>query len=122
MKLFDELSDNNFMLYAIRQYYKPNCIDAEEFHNDMKRFMYLKRLFYRYNNTNELSERLILNHLIVLFNVFDIKPTLKMLEFQIEGKYWPALKPFLIFLKYIKNDQYTDIKMDPYVIDKLRKI
>ena len=122
MKLFDELSDNNFMLYAIRQYYKPNCIDAEEFHNDMKRFMYLKRLFYRYNNTGEVSERLILNHLIVLFNVFDIKPTLKMLEFQIEGKYWPALKPFLIFLKYIKNDQYTDIKMDQNVIDKLRKI
>lgn len=122
MKLFDELSDNNFMLYAIRQYYKPNCIDADEFHNDMKRFMYLKRLFYRYNNTGEVSERLILNHLIVLFNVFDIKPTLKMLEFQIEGKYWPALKPFLIFLKYIKNDQYTDIKMDQNVIDKLRKI
>lgn len=122
MKLFDELSDNNFMLYAIRQYYKPNCIDAEEFHNDMKRFMYLKRLFYRYNNTGEVSERLILNHLIVLFNVFDIKPTLKMLEFQIESKYWPALKPFLIFLKYIKNDQYTDIKMDQNVIDKLRKI
>ena len=122
MKLFDELSDNNFMLYAIRQYYKPNCIDAEEFHNDMKRFMYLKRLFYRYNNTGEVSERLILNHLIVLFNVFDVKPTLKMLEFQIESKYWPALKPFLIFLKYIKNDQYTDIKMDQNVIDKLRKI
>lgn len=122
MKLFDELSDSNFMLYAIRQYYKPNCIDAEEFHNDMKRFMYLKRLFYRYNNTGEVSERLILNHLIVLFNVFDVKPTLKMLEFQIESKYWPALKPFLIFLKYIKNDQYTDIKMDQNVIDKLRKI
>lgn len=122
MKLFDELSEDNFMLYAVRQYYKPNCIDAEEFHNDMKRFMYLKRLFFRYNNTGEVSERLILNHLIVLFNVFDIKPTLKMLEFQIEDKYWPALKPFLIFLNYIKNDEYTEIKMDQKVIDKLRKI
>ena len=58
----------------------------------------------------------------VLFNVFDIKPTLKMLEYQIEDKYWSALKPFLIFLNYIKNDEYTDIKMDQNVIDKLRKI
>lgn len=122
MELFDELSEDNFMLYAVRQYYKPNCIDAEEFYNDMKRFMYLKRLFYRYKNTGEVSERLILNHLIVLFNVFDIKPTLKMLEYQIEDKYWSALKPFLIFLNYIKNDEYTDIKMDQNVIDKLRKI
>jgi hypothetical protein len=122
MELFDELSEDNFMLYAVRQYYKPNCIDAEEFYNDMKRFMYLKRLFYRYKNTGEVSERLILNHLIVLFNVFDIKPTLKMLEYQIEDKYWSALKPFLIFLNYIKNDEYTDIKMDQSVIDKLRKI
>ena len=122
MKLFDELSDDNFMLYAVRQYYKPNCIDADEFHNDMKRFMYLKRLFYRYKNTGEVSERLILNHLIVLFNVFDINPTLKMLEYQIEDKYWSALKPFLIFLNYIRNDQYTDITMDQNVIDKLRKI
>lgn len=122
MKLFDELSEDNFMLYAVRQYYKPNCIDAEEFHNDLKRFMYLKRLFYRYKNTGDVSERLILNHLIVLFNVFDIKPTLKMLEYQIENKYWSALKPFLIFLNYIRNDQYTDIIMDQNVIDKLRKI
>ena len=122
MELFDELSEDNFMLYAVRQYYKPNCIDAEEFYNDMKRFIYLKRLFYRYKNTGEVSERLILNHLIVLFNVFDIKPTLKMLEYQIEDKYWSALKPFLIFLNYIKNDEYTDIKMDQSVIDKLRKI
>lgn len=122
MKLFDELSEDNFMLYAVRQYYKPNCIDAEEFHNDLKRFMYLKRLFYRYKNTGDVSERLILNHLIVLFNVFDINPTLKMLEYQIEDKYWSALKPFLIFLNYIRNDQYTDITMDQNVIDKLRKI
>lgn len=122
MKLFDELSEDNFMLYAVRQYYKPNCIDAEEFHNDLKRFMYLKRLFYRYKNTGDISERLILNHLIVLFNVFDINPTLKMLEYQIEDKYWSALKPFLIFLNYIRNDQYTDITMDQNVIDKLRKI
>lgn len=122
MKLFDKLSEDNFMLYAMQQYYKPNCIDAEEFYNDMKRFMYLKRLFFRYANGGSVPERLILNHLIVLFNVFDVQPTLRMLEYQIEDRYWPALKPFLIFLNYIKNDQYTDITMDQNVVDKLRKI
>ena len=84
MKLFDELNDKNFLLYAAKHYYKPNTVDADEFYNDLKRFMYLKRQFNRYQKTGEISERLILNHLIVIFNVFDIKPSLKMLEFKIE--------------------------------------
>ena len=122
MQLFDNLDEKNFLLYAARCYYKPNVIDAEEFYDDLKRFMYLKRLFNRYHKTGELSERLILNHLIVIFNVFDIKPSLKMLEYQIEEQYWYILKPFLIFLKHITNDQYTNIEMDKLVVDRLRKI
>ena len=122
MQLFENLDEKNFLLYAARCYYKPNIIDADEFYDDLKRFMYLKRLFNRYDKTGELSERLILNHLIVIFNVFDIEPSLKMLEYQIEGKYWYVLKPFLIYLKHIRNDQYTDIGMDKEVIGRLRKI
>jgi hypothetical protein len=122
MKLFETLTDENFLLYAARNYYKPNVIDAEEFYDDLKRFKYLKRLFYRYANDGQLSERLILNHLIVIFNVFDIEPSLKMLEFQIKPDYWPMLKPFLIFLRHIKNDQYTEIPMDKTVVERLRKI
>lgn len=122
MKLFDNLDESNFLLYAARNYYKPNVIDAEEFYNDLKRFMYLKRLFNRYDKTGEISERLILNHLIIIFNVFDIKPSLKMLEYQIEEKYWNALKPFLIYLRHIRNDEYTEISMDQVVVEKLRKI
>jgi len=122
MQLFETLTNDNFLLYAARNYYKPNVIDAEEFYDDLKRFKYLKRLFYRYQNDNQLSERLILNHLIVIFNVFDIDPSLKMLEFQIKTDYWPALKPFLIFLRHIRNDQYTEIPMDKTVVERLRKI
>jgi DNA-binding MltR family transcriptional regulator len=122
MKLFDTLDDSNILLYAAKHYYKPNVIDAEEFYDDLKRFMYLKRLLNRYYNTGELADRLILNHLIVIFNVFDIKPSLKMLEFHMNYKYWQALKPFLIFLKTIKNDEYTDIEMDKKVIERLRDI
>lgn len=122
MQLFDNLTDDNILLYAAKHYYKPNVIDADEFYDDLRRFMYLKRLFNRYKNTGELSERLILNHLIVIFNVFDIQPSLKMLEYHMDEKYWPALKPFLIFLRHIHNDQYTEIEMDKKVIERLREI
>ena len=122
MKLFDTLNDKNILLYAAKNYYKPNCVDAEEFYNDIKRFMYLKRLFNRFDKSGELSERLVLNHLIVIFNVFDIKPSLRMLEFHIENKYWYILKPFLIYLNYIKNTEYTNISMDKSIIERLRKI
>lgn len=122
MQIFETLDESNFLLYAAKHYYKPNIIDAEEFYDDLKRFMYLKRLFNRYHNTGDLSERLVLNHLIVIFNVFDIKPTLKMLEYHMDDKYWPTLKPFLIFLNHIRNDEYTNIAMDKKVIERLRKI
>lgn len=122
MKLFDTLNESNILLYAARNYYKPNVIDAEEFYDDLKRFMYLKRLLNRYSNNGELSERLILNHLIVIFNVFDIEPSLKMLEYHMDVKYWSVLKPFLIFLRHIRNDQYTEIEMDKKVVEKLREI
>tara|TARA_A100001515_G_scaffold22973_1_gene17660 strand:- start:4304 stop:4672 length:369 start_codon:yes stop_codon:yes gene_type:complete len=122
MKLFDTLTNSNILLFAARHYYKPNCVDAEEFYNDLKRFIYLKRLFNRYDRSGELSERLVLNHLIVIFNVFDIKPSLRMLEFHIDKKYWYILKPFLIYLNYIKNTEYTNIEMDKSIIEGLRKI
>tara|TARA_A100001201_G_C4089473_1_gene201648 strand:+ start:1201 stop:1569 length:369 start_codon:yes stop_codon:yes gene_type:complete len=122
MKIFDTLDEKSFLLYAAKFYYKPNVIDAEEFYDDLKRFMYLKRLFNRYDKSGELSERLILNHLIVIFNVFGIQPALKMLEYQIDQKYWHMLKPFLIYLKYIRNDQYVHIGMDKKIIDRLREI
>jgi len=65
---------------------------------------------------------LILNHMITVFNAFDIKPTLKILEFKFDERQWEVLKPFLVFLKHIKNDQYVEIKMDQYVVEQLRKI
>lgn len=121
---FEILSDQNLFLYAARNYYTPLGIIPEEFDEDMKRFKYIKRLLNRYIEKGELAERLILNHLIIVFNVFGIKPSLRMLEFKLEReKYWSILKPFLIFLHYIENTEYTHIgPMDKEVIDKLRKI
>lgn len=122
MKLFEQLSDDNFLLYAAKHYYKPNVIDAEEFYEDLKRFKYIKRQLNRYLESGELSERLILNHLIVIFNVYGIDPALKMLEHKLDYGHWPVVKPFLLFLRYITNDQLTDVPLDKKIVDKLRKI
>jgi hypothetical protein len=116
------LTEENLELYAAKHYYNPKFIDMEEFQDDLKRFKYIKRLLNRYEETGELSERLILNHLIVVFNAFGIQPALNILELKTINRHWTILKPFLIFLKYIRNDQYTRIPMDPVVVEALRKI
>ena len=122
-KDFEGLKDENLYLFAAKSYYNPLGIDPEEFESDLKKFKYIKRLLNRYIANNVLSERLILNHLIQLANVFGINATLKILEFKLhEKKYWSILKPFLIFLKYIKNTEYTQIEMDQKIVDQLRKI
>lgn len=122
MKLFNELNEETFMLYAIKNYYNPKCIDVEEFYEDLNRFKYVKRLVNRYLDGGKLSERLILNHLIVIFNAFDIEASLKLLEYKLDNRHWSVIKPFLVFLRHIKNDQYTGISMDEKVVEALRKI
>lgn len=117
-----ELNDENFFLFAARAYYNPLGVDAEEFNEDIRRFKYVKRLLNRYEKTGNVSERLILNHLIVIFNVFGIEPSLKMLELKLDEKHWPMVKPFLIFLRHIKNDQYVAVPMDKHIVEQLRKI
>ena len=122
MLRFKELNDKNLFLYAAKHYRSNKLADADEFNEDLKRFKYIKRLLNRYIESDELSERLILNHLIVVFNVFGIEAALNILDFKLEDKHWPVMKPFLIFLNYIRNDQYTRITMDPEVVNVLRKI
>lgn len=123
MLLFDELNEENFLLYAARSYYNPTCIDAEEFYEDVNRFKYLKRLIKRYEDGGKLSINLILNHLVVILNVFGIETGLKMLEYKVFTQdNLPMLKPFLIYLKVIENDKYTGITMDETVVEELRKI
>ena len=122
MMIFDELTEENLFLYAAKHYYNPKFSDVDEFYEDLKRFKYIKRLVNRYLDNNELGERLILNHLIVIFNSFGIEASLNMLDLKLDERHWPVIKPFLIFLKYIRNDQYTGIKMDQEVIRRLREI
>jgi hypothetical protein len=120
--MFQTLTEDNLILYAAKNYYNPKCIDIDEFYEDLNKFKYIKRLCNKYERKGELSERLILNHLIVLFNAFGVEPTLRMMELKMKGSHWNILKPFLIYLNFIRNDQYTNIKMDKKVIEQLRKI
>jgi len=122
MDIFEELNEENFTLFAIRFYDNPQCTSTEEFYEDIRRFRYLKRLLKRYSKSGELRERLILNHLIVLSNLFGVENTIRMLEFKIEMEFWPILKTCLLYLRYIDEDWRTDIPLHEEVTNKMRKL
>ena len=120
--MIEKLTEENLFLFAAKNYYNPSYTDVEEFFEDLNRFKYIKRLANRYLESNELAERLLLNHIIIIFNVFGIKPALSMLEFRLDEKHWKVIKPFLLFLKYIKEDEYSEIPIDKNIVEVLRKI
>lgn len=122
MKIFEELNDDNWMMYASKYYRNVQCTSVEEFYDDLQRFKYLKRLFKRYLNNDDLQERLILNHIIVLNNVFGIEETNKMLFYKIDKNQWPILKTFLVYLNFLSEDAYVEIPLDQNIIKVLRAI
>jgi hypothetical protein len=129
--MIDKLDESNFMLYAAKHYDNPQCFDTLEFYEDLARFKYIKRLFNRYEETGELKERLIVNHLIILYNVFG-PVTTRMLFFKLNG-HLHLLKPFIILLGFMPDKVYgvgvenktiisSDIPMDEKIVQILRKI
>lgn len=122
MKLFDELTEENFEIFAAKNYNNPQCVDIEEFHEDLARFKYLKRLLRKYIQTGEIQERLVLNHLIIIYNVFGIEAANKMAFYRIEDELWPALKTFLIYLNYLPENDRIEIPVDMKIANILRKI
>lgn len=122
MKLFDELTNRNFKLFAMHHYNNPECTDVEEFKEDLNRFRYLKRLLSRYEADGDLQERLILNHIIVIYNVFGIEAANRMIWFKLQREHWTYVKPFLVFLNYLPIDEKVYVPLDPYIVDKLRKL
>ena len=128
---FDDLNEKNFLLYAMQHYDNSQCVEVEEFNDDLRKIKYIKRLFNQYFLGGELKERLLLNHIIVFFNVFQTKAATRILFFKLDEKFWPVLKTFLFYLKFMPEDKIesingkeitvTDILMDQGVIDSLRK-
>lgn len=122
MKLFDELNNDNFELYAAKHYRNPACLDVDDFKEDLARFKYINRLLRKYDNTGVLSERLILNHLITIYNVFDIAAATRMIFYRVAPIHWPTIKTFLLYLNYLREDQKKDIVTDLYVAKKLQSL
>jgi len=127
---FDNLSDENVIMYAVKAYDKPNCI-MSEFTEDMKRLNYLKRLFRRYRKHGEMRERLILNHIVVLNNLFGPEVTTRLLFFRMSKDDYSILKTYLVFLSLMPERIYgingkdiisSDIQIDMKIAEELRKI
>ena len=121
---FDELNENNYMLFAIRYYDNPHALTKEEFEDDLKRIKYVKRLLKRYKNTGVLKTHLILNHLTVLFNVFN-DAAVPLLFYNLEEDLWPSIKSFLLFLERVPEypkSHIHGIPQDDYCIDELKSI
>jgi hypothetical protein len=128
--MFDDLTEDNFLLYAIKAFDSPSCV-MSEFEEEMNRIQYIKRLFTKYYNGSELKDRLIINHLMVLYNVFGVEAATRILFYKLEEKDYSVLKTFLVFLNFMpgrvkgirgKDIIASDISLDVGTVRCLRKI
>ena len=123
-----QLNEDNFLMYAIKNYYNPGSMGMSELEDDLKRFKYIKRLLKRYRTYGEINERLVLNHLVVLYNVFG-DATTDMLFYKIDNEYWSDLKTYLVYLHRMPLEtvvspgiKETDIPLNNELIAVLRKL
>mgnify|MGYP001257171108 FL=1 len=120
--MFEKINNANIMMFAVKNYDNPQCEGEKEFHDDMKRFKYIKRLFRKYHEMGVLKERLILNHIIVLNNVFGPDACATLLLFKIRKEYWGTLKAFLLYLNILREDELDGTVTDKKVLEILRKL
>jgi|TARA_R100001460_G_scaffold38657_1_gene73205 hypothetical protein len=122
--IFNELNEDNFLLFAIKNYENPQAVTKEDFDKDLNHFKYIKRLLKKYKNFGILKTHLLLNHFIILYNIFG-EATTPMLFFKIDEDLWPCIKTFIIFLnrfpEYPKSDIH-DIPVDLYCLKQLNQI
>tara|TARA_R100000008_G_scaffold1536_1_gene1287 strand:+ start:91 stop:453 length:363 start_codon:yes stop_codon:yes gene_type:complete len=120
--MYEKITPENVVMYAIKHYDNPQCEGEKEFQDDLKRFKYIKRLLRKYHETGVLKERLLLNHLTVLNNVFGTTASTTLLLYKIQDEYWPALKSFLLFLNSITEDELSHVQEDEIVLDTLKEL
>ena|SRR6056300_339369 len=130
--MIDDLNNDNFMRFAMKHYTNPHCTDLLEFQDDLKRIRYIKRLFKKYRQSGDLKERLIINHIVVIYNTFEPKAATRMLMLKLD-EYLDYLKPFLVMLGYWDEPikfgrvngvvlQDSDIPLDTKIVKTLREI
>ena len=121
---FNELNEDNFLLFAIQNYENPQAVTKDDFDKDLNHFKYIKRLLKRYKNTGQLKSHLLLNHFIILYNIFGDAAT-PMLFFKIEEDLWAAMKTFIMFLGKLPDFPHCyihDLQPDLYCLSELYKI
>ena len=119
---FSTLTPENINMFAMKHYDNPLCVEEKEFLDDMKRFKYLKRLFRKYDTSKEFKARLIVNHVIILANVFGVDAATTLLFFKIDKEHWGMLKTILVFLNYMPKEELIDIELNEDILIELRKI
>ena len=128
--MFDELTEDNFMIFAAKHYMNPHCRGINDFNDDLNHFKYLKRLFNRYQKDGVLKTNLIVSHIIVLYNVFEAQAMTRMLFFKIDQDQWSLLKPFLVMLNHLPEQivegskiiNTVDIPLNKEIVEGLRLI
>ena len=120
--MYEKITSDNVMMFAIKHYDNPQCEGEKEFHDDMKRFKYIKRLLRKYKDIGILKERLLLNHIIILNNLFTPEACVTLLLFKIQREHWETLKSFLLYLNIIRNDELKNVRESQKVLDILRKL
>ena len=126
-----DLNKENIDIFSESSYRNPQCLSYEDFYEDMNRVKYVKRLFNKYNRGGEIKTRLILNHIIAFYNVFENRDATRILFFKMEENYWPLLKTFLLYLSYMpeivhavngRNIMSDDINIDVSIFRELEDI
>lgn len=127
----ETLTEDNFLMFAMKHYDNPSCLDVKEFNNDLKKVKYIKRLIQKFKSLGVSKERVILNNIIILCNIFGVEATTKILFFKIEREHWPELKTFLEFLKCMPDRISglsggdiisSDIPLNMDIVSSLRKL
>jgi hypothetical protein len=122
--IFNELNEDNFLLFAIKNYENPQAVTKDDFQKDLNHFKYIKRLLKRYKKTGDLKTHLLINHFIVLYNIFG-EATTPMLFFKLEKEMWSQVKTFIVFLNRLPQFPKTyihDIPVDINCLEQLQKI
>jgi hypothetical protein len=121
-ELFSQLTDENFLLFAVKNYNNPVCSNLDDFYEDINRIKYIKKQLTRYYLNGEINERLFLNNIITFFNVFEIEAGKIMLLHKIDFDHWSALKTSLVFLGYMKKEEINYIELDSFINNKLHEL
>lgn len=122
MKLFDVLDVDNIESFAFYNYRNPNCTSLDEFQEDLSRFKYLKKLINRYLESDDFQPRLIVNHLIVLFNVFEPRAVHRILKFKMDDLQLSVVKPFIGFLGHLGANDLVEVVSNPGASESIREL